>query len=108
MPSRTKAQLTELAEANNVDISEAKTNAEIEAALTEAGVELSPAKPEEPADEQVDEPKEVTAEQADEARELGIEPSGFANGEQLQERIEHVRAEKEAVGGDTSISEARK
>lgn len=48
-----------------------------------------------------------TSKQADEARELGIEPSGYTDSKQLQERIEQVRAEKEAVGGDTSISEAR-
>lgn len=43
-----------------------------------------------------------------EARELGIEPSGYHTTNQLQERVDQVRAEKEAVGGDTSMTDARK
>ena len=34
---------------------------------------------------------------ANEARSVGIEPSGYADSKQLQERIEHVKAEREAV-----------
>jgi hypothetical protein len=45
---------------------------------------------------------DVSASLADEARQLGIEPSGFSSQEALQERVDHVRAEKEAVGGDTT------
>jgi hypothetical protein len=45
---------------------------------------------------------------ANEARALGIEPATFGDdAEALQERVDHVRAEKEAVGGDTDIDAAR-
>lgn len=45
---------------------------------------------------------------ANEARALGIEPATFGDdSEALQERVDHVRAEKEAVGGDTDIEAAR-
>lgn len=101
MAKLTKAELTALADKHNVDISEAKTNADIEQALTDAGVETS---------SQQSEQRDAalpSADLQDEARELGIEPSSYHTTQELQERIDHVRAEKEAVGGDTSISEAR-
>lgn len=37
---------------------------------------------------------------ANEARELGIEPSGYDTSDNLQARVDRVRAEKEAVQGD--------
>lgn len=100
MAQKTKAQLTQLAEDNNVDISNAKTNAEIEQALVDAGVDVngsSSTNDTEQADDQL-----PTAELQDEARQLGIEPSGYHSQSELQERVDHVRAEKEAVGGDTT------
>lgn len=101
MAKLTKAELTALAEKHNVDISEAKTNADIETALKDAGVETAADRSNE-RDEAL-----PSAELQDQARELGIEPSGYHTTQELQERIDHVKAEKEAVGGDTSISEAR-
>ena len=101
MAKATKAELTALAEKHGVDITEAKTNADIEKALQDAGVETA-------ADKSTQRDSALPSpEQQDEARELGIEPSGYHTTQELQERIDHVRAEKEAVGGDTSISEAR-
>ncbi len=92
----TKAELTALAEKHDVDISGAKTNADIEQALKDAGVETAADR-----SEQRDAAL-PSAELQDEARELGIEPSGYHTEQELQERVDHVRAEKEAVGGDTT------
>lgn len=102
MAKLTKAELTALAEKHEVDITDAKTNADIEKALADAGVETAASK-----SEQRDAAL-PSAELQDEARELGIEPSAYHTEQELQERVDHVRAEKEAVGGDTSITEARK
>lgn len=108
MAQKTKAQLTELAEANDVDISNAKTNADIEQALADAGVDTGSTPQND--DLQTSDDRDAalpSSELQDEARELGIEPNSYHTSNELQERIDHVRAEKEAVGGDTSISEAR-
>lgn len=111
MAQKTKAELTELAEANNVDISDAKTNADIEQRLTDAGVDLngnsSNDSPDTTADPNSNVDDSVSASLADEARELGIEPASYTSAKQLQERVDHVRAEKEATAGDTSMTEAR-
>lgn len=37
---------------------------------------------------------------ANEARELGIEPSSYSSTDALQERVDHVRAERDAVRKD--------
>lgn len=107
MAKLTKAELTQLAEDNSVDITAAKTNADIEQALTDAGVEYgaTPSNDQQTSDER--DAALPSAELQDEARELGIEPSSYHTQNELQERVDHVRAEKEAVGGDTSISQAR-
>lgn len=108
MAQPTKAELTELAKANNVDISNAKTNADIQKALDDAGVSSKPETSNDDLPKQADRDAALPSqEQQDEARELGIEPASYHTGNELQERIDHVKAEKEAVGGDTSISEAR-
>lgn len=96
MAKATKAELTALAEKHGVDITNAKTNADIEQALADAGVETTAQKSEQ---RDADLP---SVELQDEARELGIEPSGYHTQGELQERVDHVRAEKEAVGGDTT------
>lgn len=113
MAQKTKAQLTALAEENNVDITNAKTNADIEKALTDAGVELNGTSGDDKASDDLKSQDErdaalPSAELQDEARELGIEPSSYHTEQELQERVDHVRAEKEAVGVDPSITEARK
>lgn len=101
MAKLTKAELTALAEKHEVDISGAKTNADIETALKDAGVETA-------ADRSTERDEALpSADLQDEARELGIEPAVYHTEQELQARVDHVKAEKEAVGGDTSISEAR-
>lgn len=108
MAKLTKAELTKLAEDNSVDITAAKTNADIEKALTDAGVEYGATPASDDLQSSDDRDAALpSAELQDEARELGIEPSGYHTQNELQDRVDHVKAEKEAVGGDTSISEAR-
>lgn len=42
---------------------------------------------------------------ANEARELGVEPSGYRDADQLQERVDHVRAERDAVSQGQEVPE---
>lgn len=110
MAQKTKAELQDEAKALGLDVAEDATVPQLKEAIKNAKAEGDA--PDPAADDLKSQDDRDAAlpssELQDEARELGIEPSSYHTEQELQERVDHVRAEKEAVGVDPSISEARK
>lgn len=107
MAQKTKAELQDEAKALGLDVADDATVPQLKAAIKEAKGDA----PDPAADDlksQTDRDAALPSQELqDEARELGIEPAVYHTEQELQERVDHVKAEKEAVGGDTSITEAR-
>lgn len=108
MAQKTKAELQAEAKELGLDVADDATVPQLKEAIKNAkGDAPDPAADDLKSQDERDAALPSSDLQA-EARELGIEPSSYHTEQELQERVDHVRAEKEAVGVDPSITEARK
>ncbi len=107
MAQKTKAELQAEAKELGLDVADDATVPQLKEAIKNAKGDGDQASDDLPS--QADRDAALPSQELqDEARELGIEPSSYHTEQELQERVDHVRAEKEAVGVDPSITEARK